>query len=216
MLLEAREHRYLLVAVSGLHLLLGNWLIAGQVPPETTAEQQITVSLIDAPAPARPEVPHALSTKAAAPARNASTLPAQQSTPMPNPQKSALTASSTTPDSAPSANSEARPSSPQASTDPRSETFAQARFDADYLQNPAPNYPPLSRRMHEEGKVVLRVSVTHQGSAESIEIKTSSGSDRLDQAALKTVRQWKFVPARRGDAAVQSWVLVPVQFKLEQ
>ena len=91
---------------------------------------------------------------------------------------------------------------------------SQARFDADYLRNPAPPYPSISRRMREEGKVTLRVLVAPQGTAESIEVKTSSGSTWLDEAALRTVRQWKFIPARRGDAAIQSWVLVPVILKL--
>lgn len=91
-----------------------------------------------------------------------------------------------------------------------------ARFDADYLQNPAPPYPPQSRRIGEEGKVVLRVLVTTTGRAQEVEIKTPSGSNRLDESARKTVRQWKFVPAKRGGAAVESWVLVPIVFKLEQ
>jgi protein TonB len=99
---------------------------------------------------------------------------------------------------------------------PPAEPVSQARFDADYLKNPAPPYPPLSRRMGEEGKVVLRVSVNAQGSADSVDIKTSSGSSRLDDAAVNTVRHWKFIPAKRGDSAVQSWVLVPIIFKLEQ
>jgi protein TonB len=99
---------------------------------------------------------------------------------------------------------------------PPVEPVSQARFDADYLRNPSPVYPPLSRRMGEEGKVVLRVSVTPLGSADNVEIRTSSGSQRLDESALKTVRNWKFIPAKRGDVAVQSWVLVPVIFKLEQ
>ena len=93
---------------------------------------------------------------------------------------------------------------------------SQARFDAGYLRNPAPPYPAISRRMREEGKVTLRVLVTPHGTAESVEVKTSSGSVQLDEAASRTVRQWRFVPARRGDTAVQSWVLVPVIFKLEQ
>ncbi len=97
-----------------------------------------------------------------------------------------------------------------------SETLTQARFDADYLRNPAPPYPPLSRRMGEEGKVVLRVLVNPHGNADSVEIKTSSGSPRLDESARKTVHHWKFIPAKRGEAAVQSWVLVPIIFKLEQ
>ncbi|WP_310491337.1 energy transducer TonB [Dechloromonas sp.] len=99
---------------------------------------------------------------------------------------------------------------------PPAEPVSQARFDADYLKNPAPAYPPLSRRMGEEGKVVLRVSVNAQGSADGVEIRTSSGSQRLDESAQKTVRNWKFIPAKRGESAVQSWVLVPIIFKLEQ
>ncbi|HLO62924.1 MAG TPA: energy transducer TonB, partial [Azonexus sp.] len=99
---------------------------------------------------------------------------------------------------------------------PAAEPVVQARFDADYLKNPAPPYPPLSKRMGEEGKVILRVSVNPQGTADNVEIKTSSGSPRLDEAALKTVRNWKFIPAKQGNTAIQSFVLVPIIFKLEQ
>lgn len=70
--------------------------------------------------------------------------------------------------------------------------------------------------MGEEGKVMLRVSVTPQGTAAEVQIHTSSGSPRLDESAQKTVRNWKFIPAKQGDTAVQSWVLVPIIFKLEQ
>lgn len=93
---------------------------------------------------------------------------------------------------------------------------SQPRFDADYLRNPSPAYPLISRRMGEEGKVILRVQVSIQGTAESVEIRHSSGSMRLDESAQKTVRTWKFIPAQKGDIAVQSWVLVPIVFKLEQ
>ncbi len=108
---------------------------------------------------------------------------------------------------------EVKPAPPAA---PVAETVSQARFDADYLRNPAPAYPPLARRMGEEGKVLLRVAVNPLGSADSVDIKTSSGSARLDEAARKTVLNWKFIPAKRGDSAVHSWVVVPIIFKLEQ
>lgn len=110
----------------------------------------------------------------------------------------------------------APPENKAANAAPADESFSQARFDANYLRNPAPPYPSLSKRMGEEGKVVLRVSVNPQGTADSVDIKTSSGSLRLDESAQKTVHNWKFVPAKRGDAPVQSWVLVPIIFKLEQ
>ena len=91
-----------------------------------------------------------------------------------------------------------------------------ARFDAGYLNNPAPPYPPASRRLGEEGKVILRVRVSPEGNADEVELKTSSGSPRLDDSARRTVRRWQFIPARRGGTAVESWVLVPILFKLEQ
>ncbi|MDR0441557.1 MAG: energy transducer TonB, partial [Candidatus Accumulibacter sp.] len=71
---------------------------------------------------------------------------------------------------------------------------SQARFDADYLRNPKPPYPPLSRRMREEGRVVLRVLVTIDGGAGDVEVRNSSGSARLDESALRTIRRWKFIP----------------------
>lgn len=89
------------------------------------------------------------------------------------------------------------------------------RFDADYLHNPPPPYPPLARRMGEQGRVVLRVLVSADGHAERVELRTSSGSPRLDESALATVRRWTFVPARQGDQPVPAWVLVPISFTLE-
>ena len=74
----------------------------------------------------------------------------------------------------------------------------------------------MSRKMREEGKVLLRVLVTPEGTAGSVEVRTSSGSARLDEAAQRTVRHWKFVPAKRGGTPVESWVLVPIHFRLEQ
>ena len=107
----------------------------------------------------------------------------------------------------------AAPAAPSAATVPA--TLTQARFDADYLHNPAPTYPPISRRLGEEGKVVLRVFVESNGRAAQVEIRTASGSTRLDQAAADAVAQWKFVPARRGEESVGAWVLVPIIFSLK-
>lgn len=90
-----------------------------------------------------------------------------------------------------------------------------ARFDADYLANPKPAYPVASRRLGEEGKVVLRVKVSPGGTPTAVEVKQSSGFPRLDEAARSAVEHWRFVPARRGDEAVESWVSVPIVFSLQ-
>lgn len=92
--------------------------------------------------------------------------------------------------------------------------LVEPRFDADYLDNPAPVYPAMSRRMEETGKTVLRVYVEPSGKPSQVQIKSSSGSPRLDQAAQDAVWRWKFVPARRGAEAVAAWVLVPIVFNL--
>jgi periplasmic protein TonB len=90
-----------------------------------------------------------------------------------------------------------------------------ARFDADYLSNPKPVYPTASRRLGEEGKVMLRVRVSAAGAALTVDIKQSSGFARLDDAAKAAVERWRFVPAKRGAEAVESWVAVPIVFSLQ-
>lgn len=93
---------------------------------------------------------------------------------------------------------------------------SEPRFDADYLQNPAPIYPALSRKRGEHGVVLLRVYVLADGSAEQIEIFESSGYSRLDDAAVRAVKRWRFVPAKLGADTVAAWVRVPVRFDLKR
>ncbi len=88
-------------------------------------------------------------------------------------------------------------------------------FNANYLENPPPAYPPLSRRMGEQGKVMLRVLVNPKGTADKVELRSSSGSARLDDAALDVVKRWRFVPAKQGDQPVPAWVLIPITFSLK-
>ena len=93
------------------------------------------------------------------------------------------------------------------------QTLTSARFDADYLKNPAPEYPTYSKRMKEQGTVLILVQVSAQGHPEKIQLQQSSGFDSLDEAALQAVRQWQFVPARRGQTPIAASVIVPIQFK---
>jgi len=88
------------------------------------------------------------------------------------------------------------------------------RFDAAYLRNPQPEYPMVSRRLSEEGQVVLRVLVGPEGTPERLEVKASSGFSRLDLAALEAVRRWRFVPAHQAGQPMPAWVLVPIRFLL--
>ena len=92
---------------------------------------------------------------------------------------------------------------------------SRARFDAAYLDNPRPVYPRVSRRTGEQGRVLLRVRVEASGAPSNVQLHTSSGSRRLDKAALEAVNRWRFEPAKRGETAIASWIVVPIDFKLE-
>lgn len=87
--------------------------------------------------------------------------------------------------------------------------------DADYLQNPKPVYPAMSRRLGEQGKVVVRVLIGVDGNAQAAELRQSSGYPRLDQAALDVVRQWRYVPGKRGGVPEPMWFNVPITFVLQ-
>lgn len=88
-------------------------------------------------------------------------------------------------------------------------------FRAAYLDNPRPAYPLAARRMGLEGRVVLHAEVLENGRCNRLSVKDSSGHDMLDQAALQAVKNWRFVPARRGNETIVAWVDIPVVFKLD-
>lgn len=98
---------------------------------------------------------------------------------------------------------------------PPAPAITAVRFDAAYLNNPAPVYPRASRRRGEQGRVLLQVQVNARGLPEQVEIHEGSGYARLDAAALKAVQGWRFVPARRGGEAITASVLVPILFQME-
>jgi periplasmic protein TonB len=103
-----------------------------------------------------------------------------------------------------------------ANANDESASFIAPFFNADYLSNPAPTYPPASRATGEQGKVLLSVQVSPTGEALEVRLRASSGFDRLDIAAMEAVRRWKFVPARQGAEAVTAWVVVPISFSLRR
>ncbi len=95
------------------------------------------------------------------------------------------------------------------------DTVVPPTYHAAYLRNPPPHYPLAARLNGEQGTVLLKVLVTQQGLPGSVTVEKTSGSPLLDAAAVQTVRQWRFVPARRGEQAVDASVVVPIRFRLE-
>lgn len=87
-------------------------------------------------------------------------------------------------------------------------------FGAAYLNNPAPAYPMSARRMGEQGKVLLKVLVSEDGKASTVQVDRSSGHSKLDEAAVEAVKKWSFVPAKRSNKPMSAYVLVPINFSL--
>lgn len=86
--------------------------------------------------------------------------------------------------------------------------------DADYLKNPPPLYPRMSKRLGEQGVVIVRALIGINGQAEKAEIYKSSGYERLDQAALDAVTHWRYVPGKRHGRTESMWFNIPVKFEL--
>lgn len=83
-----------------------------------------------------------------------------------------------------------------------------------YRDTPRPDYPESARREGRQGSVLLRVLVDEQGRSKKVEINSSSGSEALDRAAAEAIKRWRFIPARYGDKAVESWIRIPIDFSL--
>jgi protein TonB len=101
----------------------------------------------------------------------------------------------------------------QQRSEPTTLPLTPAHVDPNYLHRPNPVYPALSKRLREEGTVLLRVNLDAQGIVLDLTIEKSSSFQRLDQAALEAVKQWRFIPAKRGQEAMPSSALVPIEFK---
>jgi protein TonB len=87
--------------------------------------------------------------------------------------------------------------------------------EAQYLHNPKPTYPRASRQRGEQGRVVVNVLIGTDGTAQQAEIKVSSGFERLDLAALRTAKAWRYVPGKRSGVPEAMWYAVPLNFVME-
>ena len=224
---------FALVASLALHVALVTLMPGIRLSPNLP--RPLDVLLIEAPSPApvieKAETPQPTArAPRKAPQRrvHAEPLANRPSVPAENQQLLALPQAQSSPPSAfnvPQPSAEPAPPQveqkpPAASTSPapiRRDTIATTppSLNAAYLRNAPARYPLIARRNGVEGTVRLKVLVTREGRVAQVHIDQGSGSTALDNAALEAVRDWQFAPARRGAEAIESWILVPVVFKLE-
>jgi protein TonB len=194
-------------------LLIWSWVSLPEVPKQMKREMLVSVTLPPPPSPAPPEPappPPPPEPKPAVKPKPAEPKPVQ---PAP-PDIPAETPAEETPppppvNSAPAEVAETPPAPP-------AEPDRDPDYQAAYLKNPPPPYPMTARRMGWQGRVVLNVEVLASGLPGEIRLHQSSGHNVLDNAAIKAVSGWRFVPARQGGQAVTKWFLVPIPFILKE
>jgi periplasmic protein TonB len=234
--MSAKEDRLLLLLVLLGHALLFSLLAVqkwAQKPeplaielslaaPEPTTQVQPLASVphpAARPVPASKQsaqTPQPLVAPTNAPAPTIAPAPVPVPNPIPAAAVASAAASSPSQQQANNVNS-----SPTTSTQPKSAP-AQAtqavlpNADAAYLTNPKPGYPSLSRRLGEQGVVILSVLVGEDGAVQKLEIAKSSSYPRLDEAASRAVQNWRFTPGKQAGALQAMWVKVPISFILEK
>ncbi len=78
-----------------------------------------------------------------------------------------------------------------------------------------PPYPPTARRLSQEGRVLLRLTITPQGTVSSADIAQSSGYPELDTTAQAwVVAHWRYKPAMLHGVPVASQIMAAVKFDL--
>jgi protein TonB len=84
-----------------------------------------------------------------------------------------------------------------------------------YAENPKPTYPQEARKKGYQGEVILKVEVLSNGRVGQVEVKRSSGHEILDRSAFTAVKEWRFVPAKKGENPIPFWVNIPIKFQLQ-
>lgn len=124
------------------------------------------------------------------------------------------------PPSPPSAPSSPKPKAPKgggaATESVAVKASTAASFDAGYLNNPAPRYPVIAFRQKAQGTVIVRAEVLPDGKSGQVVLHQSSGFKSLDDAAVQTVKTWRFRPATEDGKPVKQWVNIPITFSLNK
>ena len=184
--------------------------------------QTLTVTLAAVPPVPVESPPPPVEIKRAAPAPKSRELPVPQVHHAPAPSVLALPRVEATPPAFTAPVPETPPAPvvvaagpPKAAAPHHADAIEPPHFNVAYLNNPRPAYPPIARKLGLEGIVLLRVDVNAKGAPEKIAIAQTSGATLLDEAAMKAVQAWTFVPARRGDTPIAHPVEVPIRFQLK-
>lgn len=222
-----------ILAVAVVHF--GIWYVARYFPVaklDTVPPKPVVIEIIkpiEPPKPIKPIIP-SITQKPIVPALVKTSEPVQKQAEAPTPKPIQRTPVEKNPQPAlkeavipqqtaaePVVKAEAKPDvkpEPVIRATEANEPVTEAKGYAGYLSNPAPEYPEQALERGWEGAVILRVKVSPNGRPAVVDVKQSSGKKVLDSAAVRTVKQWTFSPAKKGNNPVEGWVDVPIHYQL--
>ena len=172
-----------------------------EAPPPPKPPEQIAQPVVKIQAPTPPPPPQLMAIADPTPSANA---PVGVLTPQP-PAPPITAAVANVPEPAPAP-------APPPRAPPRVELPS---TEADYLQNPRPVYPPMSKRLGEQGQVIHSVLIGIDGMPISARLVKSSGFERLDAAAYAAVMSWRYVAGKRNGVVMQMSYNAPINWVLE-
>ena len=84
---------------------------------------------------------------------------------------------------------------------------------AKHISGRAPGYPPMARKLKQQGRVTIEFVVTEEGVPNELVVIESAGAI-LDKAVLDSLRKWRYEPAKRNNEPVRVKIRVRQHFKL--
>jgi protein TonB len=194
--------------------LVKQTVVARLITPEPPAPEKPVVPPPPPKATPKPPPPPPVAVKPvqAPPTPTSITVPVSPEPPKPEPAPVVVAAPSPSP--APAAPVAVAPPAPPAPA-PAAPVIKTVTSGVQYVVAPEPVYPSMSRRLGEQGRVVLRVLVGTDGIPERVEVQRSSGFQKLDAAARDAARGAKFKPFTEDGKPIPVWAVVPIVFELD-
>ncbi|VCU69950.1 transport protein TonB [Pigmentiphaga humi] len=157
------------------------------------------------PKPKPPPKPVPAPPEPAPPSETAISDPVPEPEPAPAPAPASSAQASGKPDAS------ERTASPQAPVSSEPKLVGRIEYLGD---PPMPDYPRTSKRLGEQGKVLVRLLINTSGRVDQASLEKSSGFSRLDDAALEAARRGRFKPYTENGVAIAAIAIVPFDFTL--
>ena len=99
-------------------------------------------------------------------------------------------------------------------TPPAPPVLTGSKLDPHFAGSLQPAYPPGMLRLNLEGSVTVRVLVGTDGRVKQVEQIKFTEEDFLKATREQAFKKWRFLPATRDGAAVESWREMTVRFQM--